>query len=80
MFFRWLYFLLILTLGRLSFAQELNQTKPSLSLGGALRFNYNLSTWKKEQVKRGGDFGYDVFRINAKSTYKNMCKLIENGK
>lgn len=38
---------------------------PKIRLGGALRFNYNLSTWKEGQVKRGGDFGYDMLRLNA---------------
>jgi hypothetical protein len=46
--------------------------QPSLRIGGALRFNYNLSSWKKEQVKRGGDFGLDMFRINADASYKKL--------
>ena len=33
------------------------QEKPELKIGGALRFNYNLSSWKDGQKKRGGDFG-----------------------
>jgi len=52
----------------LLFAQE----KPELHIGGALRFNYNLSSWKEGQKKRGGDFGYDVFRVNAKAKYKGI--------
>ncbi len=48
------------------------QDKPELHVGGALRFNYNLSSWKDGQKKRGGDFGYDVFRINAKAKYKGV--------
>ncbi|MET3114508.1 hypothetical protein AAKU52_002242 [Pedobacter sp. CG_S7] len=46
--------------------------KPILKIGGAVRFNYNLSSWKKEQVKRGGDFGLDMFRINADASFKNL--------
>ncbi|MCO5231104.1 MAG: hypothetical protein M9958_08110 [Chitinophagales bacterium] len=46
--------------------------KPKVKIGGALRFNYNLSDWKKEQVKRGGDFGYELFRLNAEASYKNL--------
>ncbi|GAA4318493.1 outer membrane beta barrel protein [Pontixanthobacter gangjinensis] len=45
------------------------QEKPSLDIGGALRFNYNLSSWKDAQKDRGGDFGYDMFRINVNGTY-----------
>lgn len=41
------------------------QTKPIVKVGGALRFNYNNSSWKDGQQERGGDFGYDFFRINA---------------
>jgi hypothetical protein len=32
------------------------QDKPELEIGGAVRFNYNLSSWKEGQKKRGGDF------------------------
>ena len=49
-----------------------SQDTPELELGGALRFNYNLSSWKDGQKKRGGDFGYDMFRVNAKAAYKGI--------
>lgn len=48
------------------------QEKPVVDIGGALRFNYNYSSWKDAQKKRGGDFGYDVFRLNAKAAYKGL--------
>ncbi|MFV8839525.1 hypothetical protein [Salinimicrobium soli] len=48
------------------------QETPEVDLGGALRFNYNLSSWKPEQKKRGGDFGYDMFRINAMAAYRGI--------
>lgn len=48
------------------------QESPKVEIGGALRFNYNLSSWKPEQKNRGGDFGYDMFRINAVATYKGV--------
>jgi hypothetical protein len=48
------------------------QEKPTVEIGGALRFNYNYSSWKEAQKKRGGDFGYDVFRLNAKAKYKGL--------
>ena len=44
--------------------------KIQLKYGGALRFNYNLSSWKPNQIKRGGDFGFEVFRINVDAKYK----------
>lgn len=52
--------------------QRPDHDKPILKIGGALRFNYNLSSWKKEQVKRGGDFGLDMFRINADASYQKL--------
>ncbi len=56
-----------------SYAQEEEKPKkPTVQVGGALRFNYNLSSWKKDQIKRGGDFGFDVFRINVKAAHKNL--------
>ncbi|WP_372645130.1 hypothetical protein [Ancylomarina sp.] len=48
------------------------QEKPLVEIGGALRFNYNYSTWKDAQQKRGGDLGFDVFRLNAKAKYKGL--------
>ena len=48
------------------------QDAPEVELGGALRFNYNLSSWKQEQKNRGGDFGYDMFRINAVAAYQGI--------
>ncbi|WP_443089633.1 hypothetical protein [Zunongwangia sp. HGR-M22] len=59
-------------------AQNDNEAeKPKLDIGGALRFNYNLSSWKEGQKKRGGDFGYDMFRINAKGSYKDIFLNVE---
>ncbi|WP_220100721.1 hypothetical protein [Chitinophaga oryzae] len=49
-----------------------NTDKPTFHIGGALRFNYNLSSWKKEQMKRGGDFGFDMFRVNADASWKKL--------
>lgn len=54
----------------LSFGQ--NKDKPKLELGGALRFNYIYSSWKEEQKTKGGELGYDMFRINAKASYKKV--------
>jgi hypothetical protein len=48
------------------------QESPEVEIGGALRFNYNLSSWKPEQKNRGGDFGYDMFRINAVASYRGI--------
>ena len=53
------------------------QDKPSVVLGGALRFNYNYSDWKPDNRKRGGDFGYDVFFLNAKASYKKLTLTAE---
>lgn len=46
--------------------------KPKIKIGGALRFNYNYSDWKPDMRNRGGDFGFDMFRLNAKGTYKQL--------
>jgi hypothetical protein len=63
---------LVLVFILLPFISLFAQDKPELQIGGALRFNYNLSSWKDGQKERGGDFGYDVFRINAKGQYKGI--------
>ena len=48
------------------------QENLEVDFGGALRFNYNLSSWKEEQQNRGGDFGYDMFRINVLAEYESI--------
>ncbi len=63
-------FIIFIVMVTTTIAQEKNGVK----IGGALRFNYNYSSWKEQQKKRGGDFGFDVFRINAKAKY-NKLKL-----
>ncbi|QLG43858.1 hypothetical protein [Costertonia aggregata] len=52
-------------------AQENEDSKFKLNLGGALRYNYNYSSWKPNQKKRGGDFGFEVFRITTDAVYKD---------
>jgi hypothetical protein len=52
--------------------EDKTEEKPKLKIGGALRFNYNLSTWKEDQLERGGDFGFDLFRINIDAAYKGI--------
>ncbi|PZX55929.1 hypothetical protein LV84_02291 [Algoriphagus ratkowskyi] len=64
------FFLIVMAL--LQVYPSVAQEKPELKIGGALRFNYNLSSWKDGQKKRGGDFGYDLFRINTKASYKGI--------
>lgn len=44
--------------------------KIKVDIGGVLRYNYNLSSWKPNQKKRGGDFGFEVFRINVDAVHK----------
>lgn len=65
----WVIFLLFFftTLPR-----ALAQDKVEANIGGAVRFNYNLSSWKPGQQARGGDFGYDVFFVNVDASYKGV--------
>ncbi len=55
----------------------LAQDKPELKIGGALRFNYNYSDWKPENRDRGGDLGFDLFRLNADASYKDLLLSAE---
>ncbi|ANQ48045.1 hypothetical protein MY04_0663 [Flammeovirga sp. MY04] len=49
-----------------------SQDKPEFHFGGALRFNYNYSTWKEGHQQRGGDFGYDMFSLQPTLKYKGI--------
>lgn len=53
-------------------AAEHEKERPMLSLGGMLRFNYNFSDWNEGHRDRGGDFGYDVFMLHPKASYKKF--------
>lgn len=66
------YFKFIITIAILSPVKDIAQNTPIVKFGGALRFNYIYSSWKDEQKKQGGDFMYDMFRINAKAEYKRI--------
>lgn len=68
---------MVLVFTLLPFISLFAQEKPELHVGGALRYNYNHSSWKEGQKERGGDFGYDVFRINAKAKYKGIKLNVE---
>jgi hypothetical protein len=56
-----------------SFSQE----KPVVNIGGALRYNYLISSWDSEQKDIGGDFVYDFFRVNAEASYKDVYLNVE---
>ena len=49
--------------------EEPKKKKLEVDFGGVLRYNYNYSSWKPLQKKRGGDLGFEVFRINVEATY-----------
>ncbi len=66
--FTTLFLLTLLFLIPKGFSQE----KTNVTIGGALRMNYNLSSWKDGQKKRGGDFGFDLFRINTKVEHEAL--------
>lgn len=50
---------------------------PRFKLGGVLRFNYNYSDWKEGSRKRGGDFGYDLFKLDLKGSYKRFLLAVD---
>ena len=57
------------------------QTIPKIKIGsgedyiqfsGALRFNYIYSNWQKQNKKKGGEFGYEVFYLGLDGLYKKI--------
>lgn len=49
-----------------------HKPKFNIDFGGALRYNYVYSSWKPNQQKRGGDLGFEVFRINVDAAYGDL--------
>lgn len=61
-------FLVLFLLPLLNYAQD----KPIVGVGGALRYNYLVSSWDSDQKDIGGDFVYDFIRINTEAKYKDV--------
>lgn len=49
----------------------------SYKLGGALRFGYKKASWNSEHNKNGGNFLYDVFRLNLDAKYKHLGLFLD---
>lgn len=62
------YFLITLLFVGVSLAQD----KPKVNVGGALRYNYLVSSWDENQKQIGGDFVYDFIRMNFEAKYKGI--------
>jgi len=48
-----------------------------LSLGGAIRLNYSWKTYDEDLKKRGGDFGFELFRLEADGECGNIYFSIQ---
>jgi hypothetical protein len=79
----WIAIILLLILvspgqGQVSFFKNdsirIGETKvpAQLTLGGAIRLNYSWKTYDSELKKRGGDFGFELFRLEADGECGNV--------
>lgn len=64
--------LLVCAIAGLSTLHASEDEKPEVKIGGALRFSYSYSDWQDNTENRGGDFVYDVFRLNVNAKHKNI--------
>lgn len=69
--------LMLIALFMLCSMYVFSQDKPEVSVGGALRFNYHYDSWREDLKEQGGEFIYDVFRVNAKAKYKGIYADVE---
>ena len=53
------------------------RTLPRIKLGGALRLNYSYRNYDQENMDRLGDFGFELFRLNADIDYKDIFLSVE---
>lgn len=49
-------------------ATEEKTTEPSMKVGGAVRFQYSVKEYDTDDKDRGGDFDFDVFRLDFNGT------------
>ena len=50
---------------------------PKINIGGALRLNYSYKNYDQENMDRIGDFGFELFRLNADIDYKDIFLSVE---
>ena len=50
---------------------------PKIKIGGALRLNYSYKDYDQENMDRMGDFGFELFRLNADIDYKDIFLSVE---
>lgn len=53
-----------------SLLQIYAEERPKVKIGGALRFNYIYADWDESSRKKGGNFAYDLFRLDIAGSYK----------
>jgi hypothetical protein len=50
---------------------------PKIKIGGALRLNYSWRNYDQQNMDRLGDFGFELFRLNADIDYKDIFFSVE---
>ena len=50
---------------------------PKVKIGGALRLNYSWKNYDQQNMDRLGDFGFELFRLNADIDYKDIFMSVE---
>jgi len=58
-------------------SQDGIQRLPKIKIGGALRLNYSYKNYDQENMDRLGDFGFELFRLNADIDYKDIFLSVE---
>ena len=58
-------------------SQDSIQRLPKIKIGGALRLNYSYKNYDQENMDRLGDFGFELFRLNADIDYKDIFLSVE---
>lgn len=53
-------------------AEEQEAAESSLKFGGAVRVNYSYEDFDDDNADRGGDFDFDLFRIDVSGNYQDL--------
>jgi hypothetical protein len=57
--------------------RDSSQSLPKINIGGALRLNYAWRDYDDQNMDRLGDFGFELFRLNADIDYKDIFLAVE---
>ena len=65
------------TISKITTSQDSLNPLPEIKIGGALRTNYSFKDYDDQNKDKDGEFGFELFRLNADIDYKDIFLSVE---